>query len=317
MASATSPCPRDVKWTPSKNSLSALCCRLHHDLSGLGPQPLNFNVPLVGGWLLEAAAWPLPRNCSRHWASVAAADLPNLPRAWGQGGPCYYSCSEKVGFIAAHSRGSEEVRMFSVRRYSTALLALTGAMFLVTIYTPFANVLAMPLWRIPPAPMVADIAVVLSGGRYDDGSLNEEALERTVTGVRLYYQGLVPRLLFTGGPCCGESASALMAKFATELGVPRDAVLLEEESTRTHDSATNSVALLHRRGLRSVILVTSALHMPRARLAFAAAGMSVYPVLASNRNLFLLSRANERIGLLQDAMHEYLGLALYRARGWI
>ena len=207
--------------------------------------------------------------------------------------------------------------VFRIRRYSIAFFAVMGVVFLITAYTPLPGLLARPLWSVPPAPAPADIIVVLSGGRYNDGSLNEAALERTITGVRLYYQGLAPRLLFTGGPCCGGSASALMANLATELGVPRGVILLDEESARTRDSATNLAALLRRRGWRYVILVTSPLHMLRARLAFAAAGVSVYPVLSSNRNLLLDSSAGERLSLVHDAVHEYFGLAFYRVRGWI
>ena len=203
----------------------------------------------------------------------------------------------------------------NIQRYAVALLVLTGAMFLAVVYSPVANLLAKPLWRVPRPPAKADIAVVLSGGRYGDGTLNEASLQRTITAVRLYYGGFVPRLLFTGGPCCGQSASALMAHLAIELGIPREAILLDEQSSRTYDSAINSAALLGRNELRSVILVTSPLHMLRARLAFAAAGITVHPV--SERDLSLVSSSAERISLLQEAVHEYLGLVFYRVRGWI
>ena len=204
-----------------------------------------------------------------------------------------------------------------IERYTVTLLAVTGTIFLVIAYTPLVNLLAMPLWRVPPDPVRAEVAVILSGGRNDDGSLNEAAVARTLTAVRLYHQGLVPRLLFTGGPCCGRSASALMANLATELGVPREAIALEEQSRRTYDNALNSAALLQRDGVRSVILVTSPLHMLRARLAFAAAGVSVHPVMTSRRNLWFSSSPEQRITLLQEALHEYFGLVFYRMRGWV
>lgn len=190
-------------------------------------------------------------------------------------------------------------------------------LFLTIAYTPLVNLLAMPLWSVPPDPRGAEVAVVLSGGRNDDGSLNEAAVARTITAVRLYHQGIVPRLLFTGGPCCGRSASALMANFATELGVPKEAITLEEQSSRTYDNAINSAALLERDNLRSVILVTSPLHMLRARLTFEAAGVSVHPVVTSTRNLRFSSSPSQRIALLEEAVHEYLGLVFYRMQGWI
>jgi hypothetical protein len=163
-----------------------------------------------------------------------------------------------AGEARGGERGSVAKWLARLERYAVVLLALTGAAFLLVVYTPLANLLAMPLWgAVPAGPATADVAVVLSGGRYEDGSLNEPALERTIRAVRLYHEGRVPRLLFSGGPCCGRSASALMAALAMDLGVPKDAILLEEHSTRTHDSAVYSAALLRQSGMGSVILVTS------------------------------------------------------------
>ncbi len=207
-----------------------------------------------------------------------------------------------------------------VFRLAVSILAVVGMGFLLVAYTPFVNLLAAPLQRdgARSEPLErADVIVVLSGGRYLDGSLNEASLRRTVTGVRLYRQGLAPALLFSGGPCCGQSASALMARLAMELGVPSSAILLEERSWRTYESAAYTAALLRNHGLGSAILVTSPLHLPRARLAFEAVGVPVCGVRASEKNLLLVSGAGERISILQDAIHEYAGLVFYRLRGWI
>lgn len=207
-----------------------------------------------------------------------------------------------------------------VRRLAIALFAGVGTGFLLVAYTPLANLLATSLQRdeARAEPLErADIIIVLSGGRYLDGSLNEASLRRTVTGVRLYRQGLAPALLFSGGPCCGGSASALMARLATELGVPPSAILLEERSGRTYESAVETAALLRERGMRSAILVTSPLHMRRARLAFEAAGVPVNGVRAAEKNLLEVSGVAERIAILGDAIHEYAGLLVYRLRGWI
>lgn len=196
------------------------------------------------------------------------------------------------------------------------LLALVGGMWLTVAYTPLANLLILPLSSESSHPTSADVVVILSGGRYLDGSLNDEALRRTITGVRLYRRGLAPRLLFTGGPCCGQSASALMANLAEELGVPRAAILLEEQSRRTAESAIYSAAVLRVNQMRSALLVTGPLHLRRARLAFEHAGVSVHPVRADEKTLWRLSGAVERLSLLHDAIHEYLGLMFYRIQGW-
>ena len=208
-------------------------------------------------------------------------------------------------------------RQNRVYRFVVDLLAIIGVLSLLVVYTPLANLLARPLYAIPSNPRQADVIVVLSGGRYDDGPLNDAALERTVTAVRLYRQGLAPRLLFTGGPCCGQSTSSLMANLAVELGVPRSAILLEEQSLRTRDSATYSAAILRTHRMRTAILVTSPLHLLRAKLTFESSGVPVFTVRETERNLLLLSSAEERIAIFRSAIHEYLGLAFYRLRGWI
>src|SRR3989442_10952541 len=124
-------------------------------------------------------------------------------------------------------------RLRPIWRCVVAFLALVGAGLLIVVYTPLVNLLALPLWEVPPNPPKADVAIILSGGRYRDGSLNEPAIERTVAAVRLYHQGLVPRLLFTGGPCRRPSPSALMAPLAMELRLPEGPLPLAEQSPRT------------------------------------------------------------------------------------
>jgi uncharacterized SAM-binding protein YcdF (DUF218 family) len=210
-----------------------------------------------------------------------------------------------------------KVAMARAGRVVVVVLALVGLGALVVAYTPLANLLFASLDRIPSNAEPADAIVVLSGGRYGDGTLNGAAIERTVTAVILYRRGLAPRLLFSGGPCCGRSTSSLMGALARELGVPGEAIRLEEQSHRTHDAAVRVAGVARAEGWRSVILVTSAVHMLRARLAFVAAGVPVVPVKATERADRLVTTADERIALLKASLHEYLGLGLYKVRGWI
>jgi len=202
-------------------------------------------------------------------------------------------------------------------RLALYLLAGAGVAFLLILYTPLPNLLAMPLYDVSEEPRHADVIVVLAGWRNSDGSLNEAGLRRTITGARLYRQGLAPFMLFSGGPCCRRSVSSAMADLAVELGVPRPVILLEEDSLRTHESAINSAAILRARGFKSTLLVSSPVHLIRARLAFAAAGIPVFPVHGSQRDVWEISGAVDRFSLFQQAIHEYAGLVLYRIRGWI
>jgi uncharacterized SAM-binding protein YcdF (DUF218 family) len=62
-----------------------------------------------------------------------------------------------------------------------------------------------------------------------------------------------------------------------DFGVPPSATLLEEASRNTRENATMTAALLRQRGIDRILLVTSALHMERARRHFVAEGLSVEP----------------------------------------
>lgn len=66
-----------------------------------------------------------------------------------------------------------------------------------------------------------------------------------------------------------------MRALALAVGVPPSAILVEPSSHNTAANAFRSAALLRRRGLRRIVLVSHRLHLPRARLLFRLAGLRV------------------------------------------
>jgi vancomycin permeability regulator SanA len=87
----------------------------------------------------------------------------------------------------------------------------------------------------------------------------------------LLLRGLVPALLLSGGrTAMPESEAGLMARACVDAGVPRDRLLLEEESRTTFENAARSLDLLLREarldGIRTVLLVSCPWHMRRALL---------------------------------------------------
>ena len=80
--------------------------------------------------------------------------------------------------------------------------------------------------------------------------------------------------------CGGRSWNGLveadeLARMLREGGVPADAIVRERCSLDTRDNARFAAALLGRRGLGRVVLVTCSWHLPRAERAFRAAGLEV------------------------------------------
>lgn len=158
------------------------------------------------------------------------------------------------------------------------------------------------LWSIPQMsdwlraplesryPVVADAAlpeadaiVVLGGGNY--GWLHRPGIRldqlessRIAAGTRAWLSGRAPIVILSGGGKPGDTEARTMAAAIVKLGVPASALLLEEHSRSTADNAHYTAALAERRRIRSVLLVTSSLHMPRAMLQFRNAGIDAIAV---------------------------------------
>jgi uncharacterized SAM-binding protein YcdF (DUF218 family) len=115
-----------------------------------------------------------------------------------------------------------------------------------------------------------------------------------------------------------------MARLLEEWSIPSTAIQIESGSINTHENATMSYRMLAPRGIRRILLVTSAMHMPRAAGTFRKAGFEVVAVPADFHSgwderllleKWLPSADNLRNSEL--ALHEWLGIAIYRLRGWM
>ncbi len=105
------------------------------------------------------------------------------------------------------------------------------------------------------------------------------AADRLWHAARLFHAGKAQRILLSGGVVrTGDgSEAAAMKRLLLDLGVPATALLLEPGSGDTAGNARLTAKLLAGEGISEVLLVTSALHMPRARRLFERAGLTVIP----------------------------------------
>lgn len=129
-------------------------------------------------------------------------------------------------------------------------------------------------------------AIVVLGGGTSPLSYGEPypnlgaASDREWHGARLYQAGKAPLLVLTGGhdPQYRATSSAeTMRRFMSALGVPDSAMLLEERSRNTTQNAEFTANVLAGQGISRILLVTSALHMPRSKALFEAQGLEVIP----------------------------------------
>ena len=86
----------------------------------------------------------------------------------------------------------------------------------------------------------------------------------------------------------------------------------------THDEAVLVSRLASEQGWRKILLVTSPTHSRRASLTFRKAGLEVVstPCRETRYDLENLLKWSDRLQAFSSAMHEIVGLRIYRSRGW-
>ena len=178
-------------------------------------------------------------------------------------------------------------------------------------FTPLTN-LMRPATAGPLQP--AQAIVVLGSRMGTDGTLSAASLQRTVQGIRLQQRGLAP-LLVMAGPRQGEHVEAeVRAALARDFGVPAAAVLTDASGRTTRDEARGMAALLHPRGIRRILLVTSAEHMRRARREFEQQGFEVVPAPVGSVDPEKVT-PEHRLGDGRRWLEETMGRLYYRLRG--
>ncbi len=215
------------------------------------------------------------------------------------------------------------------------VLIAAGALWLLAI-EPVRDALVSPLEeRYAALPVAAaasagaDAIVLLGGGLYEKApeyggrdSLGRHALMRTVYAADLALRAKLP-VYPTGGRVLSETTEpegAVMKRWLVRLGVPEARVHAETAANNTWENAARIRAMMQDAGIRRVLLVTSAIHMPRSVWAFERQGVEVIPApcaFIAEREPYDLRSWLPRWNVLADsgdALHEYLGILWYRLR---
>ena len=200
-----------------------------------------------------------------------------------------------------------------------------------------ALILNLEQQNIPGELPTADVIVVLGGATRSPIHPRPavdimEAGDRIIHAAQLYKQGKAPKVLVSGGriDLAGATSSEAedMSQLLQFMGVPDKDILLEPESYNTRENALYSQPILEAAGLEKILLVTSAMHMPRSLLIFRKLGMDVTPAATdfliaqserpstSRARLISLLPEAENILFVSRAIKEYLGLFVYRLKGW-
>lgn len=220
----------------------------------------------------------------------------------------------------------------------TGLVAMACLTLLFVVSTPAAKHLALgslEWWYgtdLTP-PRATDTIVVLSGDHNveDDGGhrirLGNSSLNRCTYALQLYRQAGSCRLVLSGGKVDwsepGQTLAETMRDYLVQCGVAETDIVLEKQSSTTHENALYTAKLLAEEPAERVYLVTTANSMWRAERCFQKQGVKVIPAPCEfhARRLAMsvisvLPAADAMTGV-NDAAHEWVGLAWYWLRGRI
>lgn len=216
------------------------------------------------------------------------------------------------------------------------IVAGTGlALLAVLSTTAGASLFVRPLERMT-APLMAperagaQAIVVLAAGRLQDApEYGGRDIPDYLALARLRYAAHLQRatalpVLVSGGigaraVDAGDypMAEAMAAALREDFGVP--VKWIEARSRDTAENAAYSAAMLRKDGVKRVLLVTDAMHMPRARMAFEHEGLEV----VSAPTMFFSRQARSSSALVPSAegmrrswyaLYELLGYAWYCVR---
>ena len=180
----------------------------------------------------------------------------------------------------------------------------------------------------------AAAVVVLGGGSTTYQSRGAEvdvpsssSALRALEGARVYALLGDPIVFASGGEAeeagIDNPESAAVRDVLVEAGVPGERIVLESDSTDTHEQALELAPILLGRGLERFVLVTSPTHMRRAFGVFRAEGLDPIPSAAAQRTETDTTPASplvphpEALRASQGALREVLALAYYAVRGWL
>ena len=196
----------------------------------------------------------------------------------------------------------------------------------------------IPAGPLPPADAIVVLGAVTGPAVPPQPTVHlTGGADRLTYAAELYRAHKAPLVILSGGGMPWNeglpSESAQMSEIMQMLGVPRSAILEESASRDTHENATYTKRLLLAHNLRRVLLVTSAMTMPRALAAFRHQGIDAIaaptdftPGLGEDSRGGVTELEVDALNLLPNpqtldessaALHEYMGLVLYRLAGWI
>ncbi|MCY6381716.1 YdcF family protein [Hoeflea prorocentri] len=162
----------------------------------------------------------------------------------------------------------------------------------------------------------ADAIVVFGAAVWAKGKPSPTLRRRTLHAIALHKDEAAPLIVLSGG--LGKhppSEAQVMASLCIDAGLKPSDLILEDRSTSTFENVAHSAKLLSERGLKKIIVVSDAYHLPRIRMCFRYLGFETTAssppegLVPTRRRRVLLSWLRELAALpwYWITMHKRLG----------
>lgn len=230
------------------------------------------------------------------------------------------------------------VLLFMLRRRRSAALLAGGGLAWVL----FWSLPASSLWAgghleqlypyHPPNELPTAQAIVVLGGSTANNRPNwfgpydrATTISRVDTAAELYHAQRAPVIIVSGAALDGTVSEAqIMSNSLRQQGVPAEAIIQESKSLTTYENALYTARLVKEKGLDNVLVVTSALHMPRAMGVFrkqqvnaTAAGSPPQIVVPDDPAFSFWLPSIRVLSASRSVVKEYVGMLVYWLRGWL
>lgn len=211
---------------------------------------------------------------------------------------------------------------FLGKKLLTNLSFILGLLLLFLFANPFvANFLSVNLENIYPKynGEEAKYIIVMGNGHNENPNipvssiLSDAGTKRTLEAIMIYNKMQhKPQIIFTGYNGFGKkfTYANMSANFATRLGVsPKDMIITGSEKDSDDEAKTAKKIA----GDKKIIVITSAMHMPRVVKLFKKYNINIIPAptdFQTNNKGFFSRPTIKYMQQSNFAIHEYLGLVL-------
>jgi uncharacterized SAM-binding protein YcdF (DUF218 family) len=214
------------------------------------------------------------------------------------------------------------------------ILRITSLCLFIIFSNPLLFGILLRKWQPAPVTLSAgktySTAIVLSGitslDKNDRAFFGPDA-DRFIQATKLYHSGIVQNIAITGGypSVFGKSRTSEAEQVKQELltqAIPAEHIIIETQSKNTYENAVFIKRVLDSLKLPPpYLLVTSAMHVPRAKAVFAKAGLDVIMYPAAFKQVdhdYSLNDLIPSIGVLSSwnpFLKELVGYAVYTWTG--